>query len=122
MVRMMLGAVATLAFLCTSAAAETKLIMFEEAGCPWCVQWHKEVGGIYHKTAEGKQAELVVLDIFDPVPEQYTLQSRAHYTPTFVLMEDGKEVGRIEGYPGNDFFWGLLGVMLKKLDAVDESS
>ena len=33
-------------------------------------------------------------------------------TPTFVLMEDGAEAGRIEGYPGEDFFWGLLGQMI----------
>ena len=27
-------------------------------------------------------------------------------------MIDGNEVSRIEGYPGEDFFWGLLGRML----------
>ena len=31
------------------------------------------------------------------------------YTPTFVLAEDGKEVGRIEGYPGDEFFWVAAG-------------
>ena len=36
-------------------------------------------------------------------------------TPTFVLMEDGAEAGRIEGYPGEDFFWGLLGQMIGKV-------
>ena len=30
------------------------------------------------------------------------------YTPTFVLARDGREVGRIEGYPGDSFFWALL--------------
>ena len=30
------------------------------------------------------------------------------YTPTFVLAEDGQEVGRIEGYPGDEFFWVRL--------------
>jgi hypothetical protein len=34
------------------------------------------------------------------------------FTPTFVLMVDGIEVSRIEGYPGEDFFWGLLERML----------
>ena len=29
-------------------------------------------------------------------------------TVKVVLMEDGKELGRIEGYPGEDFFWGLM--------------
>jgi hypothetical protein len=39
-----------------------------------------------------------------------------HFTPTFVLMVDGVEASRIEGYPGEDFFWGLLGQMLIAAD------
>jgi len=39
------------------------------------------------------------------------------FTPTFVLMGDGVEVGRMEGYAGEDFFWGLLGRMLSQADA-----
>jgi len=35
------------------------------------------------------------------------------FTPTFVLMQDGVEIGRIEGYPGEDFFWGLLNQMIE---------
>lgn len=37
------------------------------------------------------------------------------YTPTFVLIENGEELGRIEGYPGDAFFWGLLDRLLQKL-------
>ena len=28
------------------------------------------------------------------------------------LVDDGRELSRIEGYPGEDFFWGLLEMML----------
>jgi hypothetical protein len=38
--------------------------------------------------------------------------------PLFVLVDRGREIGRIRGYPGEDHFWGLLGVLIKKLDAV----
>jgi len=34
-----------------------------------------------------------------------------------VLVDHGREIGRIRGYPGEDHFWGLLGVLMKKLDA-----
>ena len=37
-------------------------------------------------------------------------------TPLFVLVDRGREIGRIRGYPGEDHFWGLLGVLMKKLD------
>ena len=46
--------------------------------------------------------------IYDPLPEGVTLARPARYTPTFVLLVDGREVGRIKGYPGEDFFYGLL--------------
>jgi thioredoxin-related protein len=102
-------------FLATSAGAETRLLMFETDDCPWCAQWHREVGVIYEKTTEGKQAPLVRLNIYDPVPTKYDLKTRAQYTPTFVLIRDGHEVGRIEGYPGEEFFWGLLERLLTRI-------
>jgi hypothetical protein len=43
-----------------------------------------------------------------PLPEGVTLSAPAVFTPTFVLLADGVEAGRIEGYPGEDFFWPLL--------------
>ena len=38
-------------------------------------------------------------------------------TPLFVLVDNGREIGRIRGYPGEDNFWGLLGALIKKLNA-----
>jgi hypothetical protein len=35
-----------------------------------------------------------------------------NFTPTFILTVDGIEQSRIEGYPEDLFFWGLLGQML----------
>jgi thioredoxin-related protein len=40
------------------------------------------------------------------------LAAPVRYTPTFVLMDRGREVGRITGYIGDDAFWGLLGKLL----------
>ena len=92
-----------------------ELLMFEEKHCPWCEQWNEDIGVVYHKTDEGKRAPLRRVDIFDPLPDDIELASRPRYTPTFVLVDQGHEVGRIEGYPGEDFFWGLLGQLLQKL-------
>jgi thioredoxin-related protein len=35
-----------------------------------------------------------------------------NFTPTFILMDDGQELGRIEGYPGENFFWAVLEKLL----------
>jgi hypothetical protein len=39
-----------------------------------------------------------------------------HLTPLFVLIDSSKEIGRIRGYPGEDNFWGLLDVLLARLN------
>ena len=89
------------------AMAETYLLMAEEIGCAWCERWNKEIGHIYPKTAEGRAAPLRRYDLHSETPD-VTLDRRVHFTPTFILVRDGAEVGRIEGHPGEDFFWGLL--------------
>ena len=36
------------------------------------------------------------------------------FTPTFILTKNFKEIARIEGYIGDDLFWGMLEVVLKR--------
>jgi len=94
------------------AAADTVLVMVEEKGCVWCARWNDEIAHIYPKTTEGKAAPLRRMDIHAARPDDLTFSRSLNFTPTFVLMVDGQEASRIEGYPGEDFFWGLLGQML----------
>lgn len=98
-------------------AKSAELLMFEEEWCVWCDRWNDEVGVVYAKTVEGQRAPLRRIDIHGAFPDGIQLSSRPQYTPTFVLIEDGVEVGRIEGYPGEDFFWGLLDRLLDGLGA-----
>lgn len=97
----------------TSHAAE--LLMFEEPGCPWCVRWHREVGVAYPKSEEGHRAPLRQLHVSTARKSGVRLRSPVTATPTFVLVEGDAEIGRITGYPGADFFWGMLGELLAKL-------
>ena len=94
----------------TAQAAE--LIMIEEPGCKWCQRWMSEIGPIYPKSAEGQFAPLRLVDIKQTDAASVEFARTLSFTPTFVLVEDGKEVARMEGYPGEDFFWGLLDMML----------
>ena len=87
----------------TAEAAE--MLMFERRSCPWCRRWDAVIGPIYPKTEVGRRAPLRRIDLDAGVPPGLTLERPIRYTPTFVLAEGGREVGRIEGYPGEDFFW-----------------
>lgn len=105
-----------------SASNRAQLVMLDEKGCYWCEQWTHDIGGIYAKTVEGQRAPLRRLSIHDRLPDDLAYLAKGSYTPTFVLVADGREIGRIRGYPGPDFFWPLLGQLLDKLPSSEENS
>jgi thioredoxin-related protein len=115
-------AVILLALVPAGARAETVLLMAEETGCVWCARWDAEISAIYPKTPEGRAAPLQRFDIHGQAPEGVAFKSRVRFTPTFVLVRDGLEIDRIEGYPGEDFFWGLLGLMLEQANVPHEET
>ncbi len=98
-----------------ATAHSAELIMYEQRHCEYCDQWNEEVGVVYDKTPEGKLASLRRVDIHKKIPADIDHIASGRFTPTFVLVNEGIEIGRIRGYPGEAFFWGLLGQMLKKL-------
>ena len=117
-VRLRAAALALIAaFAASPAAAELRLLMFDRPGCTFCAQWDREVGPAWPLSPEGRAAPLLRTGIKDPLPEGVTLKRPAAYTPTFILLEHGEERARIEGYPGADFFWGLIARMLKEAGA-----
>lgn len=106
-----LGAVMTLSALRAEAA---ELIMFEDPGCIYCEQWRREIGPIYPRSREGQIAPIYFMSKSGPRPPGLNV-GPIIYSPTFVLVEQGQEVGRIVGYPGPQFFWEMLGRNLARL-------
>lgn len=103
--------------LSLSNARAAELVMFEQAGCAWCEAFDREIAPIYGKTEEGLRAPLRRVDTSLGAPPDLAFIETERLTPLFVLVDRGREIGRIRGYPGEDHFWGLLGVLMKKLDA-----
>jgi hypothetical protein len=103
--------------LCAMRADAAELVMFEQSGCVWCETFNREIAPIYPKTAEGQRAPLRRVNIDYPLPPDLSFIDAERLAPLFVLVDKGREVGRIRGYPGEDHFWGLLGVLIKRLDA-----
>jgi len=102
-------------WLSVAPSSAAQLIMMEQDGCSWCERWHREIGSIYPKTDEADLAPLRIQNIHEPWPEDLEKIHRAHFTPTFVLVNEGVEIGRLRGYGGDEFFWYLLGELLEKL-------
>ena len=109
------------ALLPVAAARAAQLVMFDSEYCPWCTRWKREIGVVYMKTEEGARAPLRIVDKDAPRPADLRHIRGIYWTPTFVLLDDdGREVGRIEGYQNEDAFWALLDALLKKLDSRKE--
>jgi hypothetical protein len=100
-----------------SVAATVELLMFETPGCPWCALWRKEVGAAYPQSDEGRYAPLRQLRLGAALPDGIALKEPVTASPTFVLVAGGREIGRITGYPGADFFWALVGELIEKAKA-----
>ena len=107
-------AAGVMAFLPLPASA-AELVMFEAAGCAWCARFNAEIAPAYAKSAEGRIAPLRRVDVDSPMPADLAGIPADRFTPTFVLVHDGKEIDRLRGYPGDEFFWYLLDGMLAKL-------
>lgn len=97
-----------------TVAAETALVMVEQDGCVYCRRWHADVGEIYPLTEFAESAPLRIVDLHD-LPADLTFASRVIFTPTFVLVEDGQEIARAEGYVGDELFWMHMDLLSRQL-------
>ncbi|HTO64325.1 MAG TPA: thioredoxin [Bradyrhizobium sp.] len=101
-----LAALAALSALTPARAAE--LVMFERTGCAWCARFDSDIAPLYPKTDEGRAAPLRRVDRDQPLPADLEGIDPGAFTPTFIVVDNGREIGRIRGYPGDAFFFGLL--------------
>jgi hypothetical protein len=107
------------ALLAGAAASAAELVMFSRVGCEYCAQFDREIAPIYAKSDEGKVAPLRRVDINTPIPPDLGSVTVERITPVFVLVDQGREIGRIRGYPGEDNFWGLLAGLIGDLPTKD---
>jgi hypothetical protein len=119
--------VALLAFavglaLPATASRAAELVMFERPGCAWCARFNAEIAPIYGKTEESQAAPLRRVDLGRPLPADLSGIDPGAFTPTFVVLQEGREIGRIRGYPGDAFFFGLLNRILSSMGSEPEKS
>ncbi|MCS6931488.1 MAG: transcriptional regulator [Acetobacteraceae bacterium] len=90
--------------------------MLERHDCPWCRRWLREVGeAAWNNSDLGRRAPLRRVDVGRGLPEDLAGLRNWRFTPTFVLMAEGREVGRITGYQSDWFFWQQAEALLARL-------
>ena len=99
---------ANIANVSAEEQAPLELVMVTSDHCPFYKAWERDVGFIYSNTPYAQKARLRRVDIADVASTLPELPTIVFGTPTFLILENNMEVGRIEGYQSSDlFFWAL---------------
>ena len=94
--------------LATEENTHKELIFITSEYCPFCKAWEQDIGSLYHRTTYAKQAPLRRIDVAEVDFELPEIVEDVVGTPVFLIFEDGREIGRIEGYQSAEmFFWAL---------------
>lgn len=85
-----------------------ELVFITSEYCPFCKAWERDVGFIYNNTPYADKAPLRRVDFKDLVSVLPSNSAVVSGTPTFLILENNNELGRIEGYQSRElFFWAL---------------
>ena len=88
-----------------AADSRGQLVMITSSHCPWCEAFEDDVGKVYDRTEEALIYPLRRHNFYTAMPDDLVHLTPATMTPTFIVVRDGAEVGRIIGYPGAELFW-----------------
>ncbi len=97
--------------------------MFEQPGCPFCRKFDAEIAPDYPQSRIGKVAPLRRVNIWTDRRGGIEGLTPAVFTPTFVLVgDDGHEIGRLEGYPGQKWFYPEIEALMKGRETPSRTS
>jgi thioredoxin-related protein len=112
------SSVLALAFIISTAAycvQAAELVMIDSAACGYCQRFNRDIALTYASTSLGKRAPLRPVSVWNKWPQDLSAVKPVRFTPVFILVDDGKEIGRMYGYKGKEDFWGRLEVLLSYL-------
>lgn len=96
------------------ALTGTELIAFEAPGCRYCPVFRRDVAPSYPASRAGKMAPLRFVDVNEPAAAALSLARPITIVPTVVLVRDGVEIGRIDGYVGRANMHHILDTLLPR--------
>jgi thioredoxin-related protein len=91
-----------------TAAQALQLIMVDSRRCQYCREFNREVAPHYNSMATGQMAPLRHVNGARRWPADLANVTPAYGTPTFILVDNGREVGRFAGYANPQIFWRTL--------------
>ena len=94
------------------ASGNIQLVVMEAEGCIYCTIFRRDVLPSYEMSERGKEIPVRFLDVNDVDKAGIELQSPINILPTFVVIKDNHEMGRIPGYMGPEDFFHSINYLL----------
>lgn len=89
-----------------------QLVVMEAEGCIYCTLFRRDVLPSYQVSERGKDMPVRFLDVNDVPKTGIELHSPIDILPTFVIIKDNRELGRIPGYVGPEDFFHSINYLL----------
>ncbi|MGE0055477.1 MAG: thioredoxin fold domain-containing protein [Hyphomicrobium sp.] len=89
-----------------------ELVVMEAPGCIYCTLFRRDVLPAYESSPKAKELPIRFVDINDEAADALGIDYPVDIVPTFVVLKNNKEVGRIPGYTGPEFFFHTINYLL----------
>lgn len=89
-----------------------ELIVVEAPGCTFCTVFRRDVLPSYQASERARSLPVRFIDVNDLAVAQLGLDSPINIVPTFVVIKNNKEIGRIPGYVGPENFYHTINYLL----------
>lgn len=98
----------------TSALPEARfeLLVVEIDNCIYCGLFRRDVAPTYTASVRARSVPMRFIDINAPDIDALSLTAPIDSVPTVLVVENGREVGRIAGYVGPEIFFHSLNRLL----------
>jgi thioredoxin-related protein len=97
-----------------SNALAAQLVMIDSKMCRHCAAFNRQVGSDYDKTKAGRKAPLRRVSILRKWPSDLAGVKRTTFTPVFILVDQGREVGRFYGFIDAATFYADVNNLLRR--------
>jgi thioredoxin-related protein len=89
-----------------------ELLVVEIDNCIYCSIFRRDVVPTYMNSERARQVPMRFVDINAPDVDRLALAGPIDRVPTVLVIEDGREIGRIVGYVGPENFFHSLSHLL----------
>ena len=93
-------------------ASNIELVVMEAPGCIYCTVFRRDVLPAYQASERAKDVPIRFLDVNDAAVNALGLDEPVNIVPTFVVLKDNREVGRVPGYVGPEAFFHTINYLM----------